>query len=193
MIELEQIKKTDPIKMLRGQLNTAFSEIQSDQPMIGKCLNPSVNLYNEGALVSSVTANNVANYLNAVILPENNGCFVLDFIGVIQFCSQATQAPVVDKIVIGIPAIKAVNASASYTSFLTPDHLGLNHQVIEDEYISLINCWYMHLVNQSSVTVPTYETHISTSKNLPGTLNIVLTFISGSVDFTNGAIGHLGF
>lgn len=30
MIELEQIKKTDPIKMLRGQLNKAFSEIVAD-------------------------------------------------------------------------------------------------------------------------------------------------------------------
>lgn len=193
MIELTNITVTDTVGQLRGQINTMQNEIMADQPMIGACLNPSVNLYNQGALVSSVTASDVINYLNAVILPEKNGYFVLDFIGAIQFRSLVTQAPAVDKIVIDIPAIKAANASASCTSFLTPDHLGLNHEVIDNEYISFINCQYVHLVNQSSVTVPAYVTHISTSKNSPGTLNIVLIFSSGSVDFSNGAFGHLAF
>nr|DAL21696.1 MAG TPA_asm: hypothetical protein [Caudoviricetes sp.] len=193
MIELTNIKATDTVGQLRGQINTMQNEIMADQPMIGACINPSVDLYNRNTLVSSVTAQNVTNYLNAVILPENNGCFVLGFTGVIQFRSLATEAPVVDRISIDIPAIKAVNASASYTSFLTPDHLGLKHQVVGTEYFRYINCQYRHVTETGQATVPLYVAYINTSKNSPGTLNIELLFDKGNLDFTNGAAGFIAF
>lgn len=193
MIELTNIAVTDTVGKLRGQINTMQHEIMADQPMIGACINPSVDLYNSNTLVSSVTAQNVTNYLNAVILPENNGCFVLGFTGVIQFRSLATEAPIVNRIVIDIPAIKAANASAPYTSFLTPDHLGLKHQVVGTEYYRYINCRYEHVQETGLATVPQYVASINTSKNSPGTLNIALIFDRGNLDFTNGAAGFIVF
>lgn len=193
MIELTNIKATNTVGQLRGLINTMQNEIMADQPMIGACLNPSVDLYNRDALVSSVTAQNVTNYLNAVILPEKNGCFVLGFTGCIQFRSLATEAPVVDKIVIDIPAIKAANASASYTTFLTPEHLGLKHQVLSTEYTQYINCRYVHVTEEGQATVPDYLACIITSKNSPGKLNLALLFSGGNLDFTNGAAGFIAF
>lgn len=196
MIELEQIKKTDPIKSLRGQLNTAFSEIVADQPMVGACLNPSVGLYNaSGALLASVTASNVMNGLNAVVLPEKNGCFVLGFTGLIQFdrSGMATDANTVNKIVVDIPAIKAANASAPYTSFLTPDHLGLNASNDEGNYSVYVNALYQQYAKGIVASLPPYVTSVVTSKNTPGTLNIELEFTYSGPSFSDGTFAVLTF
>lgn len=195
MIELTNIKATDTIGQLRGQINTMQNEIMADQPMIGACSNPSIDLYNNATLVSSIPAPNIANYLNAVILPsrKNNGCFVLGFTGAIQFRRPSNVSAVVDKIAIHITKIKAANARDSYTRFLTPDYLGLNNMVMESTYYTYINCQYAHMTESGQATVPKYVSSIEIDANSPGTLNIIIMFSGSSLDFTNGATGFIAF
>lgn len=195
MIELTNIKATDTVGQLRRQINTMQNEIMADQPMIGACSKPSVELYNNATLVSSIPANKIANYLNAVILPsrKNNGCFVLGFTGSIQFSTQANVAAIVDKIAIHINKIKAANERDSYTRFLTPDYLELNNMVMESSYVTYINCQYMHKTASGQVTVPKYVSSIEIDANSPGTLNIIIMFKDDALDFTNGATGFIAF
>lgn len=195
MIDLTNIKATDTVGQLRGQINTMQNEIMADQPTIGACSRPSVDLYNGATLVSSIPAPNIANYLNAVILPsrKNNGCFVLGFTGAIQFRSPTNVAATVDKIAIHITKIKAANARDSYTIFLTPDYLELNNRVMESSYYTYINCQYMHKTKSGQVTVPKYVSSIEIDANSPGALNIIIMFSGGSLDFTNGATGYIAF
>ena len=40
MIKLTNIKPTDTIKQLRGQINTMQNEIMADQPFVGALVNP---------------------------------------------------------------------------------------------------------------------------------------------------------
>lgn len=195
MIELTNIKPTDTVGQLRGQINTMQNEIMADQPMIGACSGPSVDLYNNNTLVSSIPAPNIANYLNAVILPsrKNNGCFVLGFTGSIQFHSPANVSAIVDKIAIPITKIKAANARDPYTRFLTPDYLGLNNMVMDSTYYTYINCQYIHMTESGQATVPKYVSSIEIDANWPETLNIVIKFSDASLDFTNGTTGFIAF
>lgn len=195
MIELTNIKATDTVGQLRGQINTMQNEIMADQPMIGACSKPSVELYNNATLVSTIPANKIANYLNAVILPsrKNNGCFVLGFTGAIQFSTQANVAAIVDRIAIHITKIKAANARDSYTRFLTPDYLGLNSMVMESSYCTYINCQYIHRTKSGQATVPKCVSSIEIDANSPGTLNIIIMFEDASLDFTNDATGLIAF
>lgn len=194
MIELTNIKATDTIGQLRGQINTMQNEIMADQPMIGACSNPSVDLYNNATLVSSIPAHNIANYLNAVILPsrKNNGCFVLGFTGSIQF-RPPTSASIVNKIAIHITKIKAANARDSYTTFLTPNYLGLNSMAMDTAYYTYINCQYIHMTKSVQATVPKYESSIEIDMNSLGPLNIIIQFSDASLDFTNGETGFISF
>lgn len=195
MIELTNIKPTDTLWQLRGQINTMQNDIMADQPMIGACSKPSADLYDNTTLVSSIPAPNIANYLNAVILPsrKNNGCFVLGFTGSIQFRPQDDVAAIVDKIVIHITKIEAANAGASYTTFLTPNYLGLNNMVMDSTYYTFINCQYMHMTESGQATMPEYVSSIEIDANSPGTLNIIIMFSGAPQDFANGATGFIAF
>lgn len=176
MIELEQIKKTDPIKSLRGQLNTAFNEIQSDQPLVGVCMNPSVNIYDERhELVQAVTASNVNNYLKALILPENNGVYVCSVKGSIDFSiNVSNSARDMFEICVDVPAIKA--ASKTYSTFVSPSHLGLPHadpnpgQVTTDEAEYMLGRVIFYNADQSEFKHPTF--YAVTNANAPNMFEI---------------------
>lgn len=123
MIELEQIKKTDTIKQLRGQLNTTFSEIVTDQPMIGRVVNPSANLYgDDGNLLGTVTAANMMNGLTVTAFPESNGVFVAGIGGMLGFAEKPANWTYA---CIDIPAIKLPTRTASVSTYVPPTQLGL--------------------------------------------------------------------
>lgn len=176
MIELEQIKKTDPIKMLRGQLNTAFNEIQSDQPLVGTCMNPSVNIYDEHhRLVQAVTASNVSNYLRALILPENNGAYVYSVKGNIDFSINVSESAYdMFEICVDVPAIKA--AGKTYSTFVSPSHLGLPHvdpnpsEVTTDEAEYMLGRIIFYNADQSEFKHPTF--YAVTNANTPNMFEI---------------------
>lgn len=208
MIELTNIKATDTVGQLRGQINTMQNEIMADQPMIGACVDPSIYLYHkdslEYAFESKIDPNytNVTNYLNAVILPNTKGnkCFVVGFTGLLQFLIPPNEAAKVDNIRIRIPSISgitAANTSYSYSKFITPDSLGLNHNVNYDRYLSYTNCQYMHRTTGSTVKVAPCTASITTSSITTNLLEIKLNFDTGShtgdLDFNNGATGYISF
>lgn len=215
MIELTNIKATDTVGQLRGQINRMQNEIMADQPTIGACVNPNVYLYNKDTLAYSLVFGNgqdyqkyVKNYLNAVILPntKNTGCFLVGFKGQLQFRVPANKASIVDKIVVTIPSIRgitAANARYSYDKFITPGSLGLNYKVgnstaVDTEYLSYTNCQYMHRILAGTVTgpvtVPPYLTSISTYSNSPIKMpKFTLLFDKGNIDFTHGADGFITF
>lgn len=189
MIELEQIKKTDPIKSLRGQLNTAFNEIQSDQPLVGMCMNPSVNIYDEHhRLVQAVTASNVSNYLRALILPENNGAYVYSVKGYIAFSINVTaSASDMYEICVDVPAIKA--ADKTYSTFVSPSHLGLPHvdpnpaEVTTDEAEYMLGRVIFYDVDQMEFKHPSFYT--VTNANTPNMFEI-RTYSAASVPIEIG-------
>lgn len=205
MIELTNIKATDTVGQLRGQINTMQEEIIYNQPMIGACVNPSVYLYNDKTLVYYITNDNAAdyqenvtNYLNAVILPSDmkHECFVVGFTGLINFIVPANVAAVVSKIVIDIQSIKGIitaDKSYSYSRFITPDRLGLNHKVDGTAYLMHQICRYTHITKEGQATVPPYMADIGTSKKYPNSLDITLRFDKSNLDFTNGATGFISF
>lgn len=193
MIELANIKTTDTLGQLRGQVNTMQNEIMHDQPMIGACLNPTVNLYSGTSLVGAVTASNMSScYLSALIFPENNGCFVA---GIIGHCEWGSEIPecTFDKLTIDIPSIKAPNGTI-YTSFLPPEHLGLPHREPTtglQEYPIGFNSTFKHNTEQKN---PFIYAYIETSINTPSTLNISLhTLPAVPVDMTEVDNLYLNF
>lgn len=132
MIELTQVKSTDKLGQLQGILNTAFSEIQTDQPFVGKLVNPSINYYmingDNATLIGTNTASTVKSYLTALCFPESNGVFVAGVWGMIQ----ATAEPqfvgtdhTYSQVVIDVPAIKIATLDTSLSTFVSCEHLGL--------------------------------------------------------------------
>ena len=88
MIKLTNIKPTDTIKQLRGQINTMQNEIMADQPFVGALVNPSINYYaydgDNYTLVATNTAIEVTCGLTALCFPESNGVFVAGVWGMIK-------------------------------------------------------------------------------------------------------------
>lgn len=198
MIELTNIKATDTVGQLLGQINTMQNEIIYNQPMIGACVNPNVYLYNNKTLVYDLTAQNVTNYLNAVIFPSHKKyeCFVVGLTGLIQFLIPANVAATVNKIKISVQSISGTitaDKSYSYKKFITPDRLGLNHKVDGTAYLMHQICRYTHITEEGQATVPPYMADISTSKKYPNSLDINLRFDNGNLDFTKGATGFISF
>lgn len=175
MIELEQIKATDKLGNIRPLINTALNEIQQDQPMIGKCLNPTVNLYNGPTLTGSITATNMQKcYLSALIFPENNGCFVAGIIGHCEWAGD-TEIPecTFTTLTINIPAVKAPNGT-TYTSFLTPAHLELPYQSGQNGTEKYFIGFNSSLDQNAELKNPFIYACIETSINVPSTFNVAL-------------------
>lgn len=123
MIELANIKATNTVGQLRGLINTMQNEIMSDQPFIGVAVNPSINFFNNGTLVSAITASRIANErIYALCFPESNGIFVAKFYGTIKF------APVEDAqtntFTINVPSIKIPTRDSTIGTFVPPAHFG---------------------------------------------------------------------
>lgn len=132
MIELANIKTTDTVKQLRGQINAMQNEIMADQPFVGTLVNPSINYYmidsGNATLTGTNTASTVKSYLTALCFPESNGVFVAGVWGMIQ----ATAEPQFvgtnhdySQVVIDVPAIKLATLDTSLSTFVSCEHLGL--------------------------------------------------------------------
>lgn len=130
MIELAQIKSTDKLGQLQGILNTAFNEIQTDQGIVGQCINVSAQAEGKlNTLITAFTVSNVTNDLNAIVFPESNGVFIARLTGRIVLKGVTSATLSADHIRLDIPAVKAPSRAASTGTFVTPDHLGLNATV----------------------------------------------------------------
>lgn len=127
MIELTRVKSTDKLGQLQGILNTAFSEIQTDQPFVGVCQNISMNIYSDTTLVGSVMPAAMADQrLYAICLPDSNGVFIVKVFGFLTFTFVGTESAAYNKIVIYVPAVKLATRDAVMTTFVSPSHLGLS-------------------------------------------------------------------
>lgn len=132
MIKLTNIKTTDKIKQLRGQINTMQNEIMADQPFVGTLVNPSINYYsfdgNNYTLVATNTSTTVESSLTALCFPESNGVFVGGVWGMIKTTTDP-QYVGSDRdymfVVISVPAIKLATMSTNISTFVSCDHLGL--------------------------------------------------------------------
>lgn len=132
MIDLTNIKKTDTIKQLRGQINTMQNEIMANQPFVGALVNPSINYYSfDGdayTLVATNTAINVESRLTALCFPESNGVFVAGVWGNIKVMKEPDYVGsnrdyrIVE---IRVPAIKLATLSTNISTFVSCNHLGL--------------------------------------------------------------------
>lgn len=138
MIELTQIKKTDTIKQLRGQLNTAFSEIMSDQMVIGKAMGVSVNLYSNidnSTLVGAITASNVGGDIWLLCLPESNGVYVAGAFGFLYNKDVITVTKLPTSLEIDIASVKLPNRDAAVSTFVTPEHMGFTQSTTNTMFL----------------------------------------------------------
>lgn len=132
MIKLTNIKSTDKIKLLRGQINTMQNEIMANQPFLGKLVNPSINYYsfdgNNYTLVATNTAIEVQSSLTALCFPESNGVFVAGVWGMIQAMAEPHYVGS-DRdymlVSISVPAIKLATMTDNISTFVSCEHLGL--------------------------------------------------------------------
>lgn len=132
MIELTNIKPTDRIKQLRGQINTMQNEIMADQPFVGSLVNPSINYYSydgdAATLVATNTAITVESRLTALCFPESNGVFVAGVWGNIKAMAEPNYVGS-DRdymiVSISVPAIKLATMSTNISTFVSCNHLGL--------------------------------------------------------------------
>lgn len=187
MIELEQIKKTDPIKSLRGQLNTAFSEIVADQCFVAKCANISAELKYGNTLKASVTASKVINTVNALVFPENNGVYVAKLSGKCALTVSGLDASgaSINNITIDIPAVQIARPNAdnmaTINTFVLPSHLGLNYGINATQQQTS----QMALITHGAYADPIFTSGvIHTYSDNANTLDFYLPF--AATTFTNG-------
>lgn len=125
MIELANIKTTDTLGQLRGQINTMQNEIVADQPFIGYVMNPSISFYRDNSLVGGVTASELAaERLFALCFPESNGVFVASLFGQLRFVAKSDFS--FNQIRIDIPGIKLATRDSVIGTFVNPNHLGMS-------------------------------------------------------------------
>lgn len=132
MIELTNIKTTDTVKQLRGQINTMQNEIMADQPFVGALVNPSINYYSYDGdnytLVATNTAIEVDSSLTALCFPEGNGVFVAGVWGMIKVAAEPHYIGS-DRgymlVSISVSAIKLATMTDNISTFVSCDHLGL--------------------------------------------------------------------
>lgn len=132
MIKLTNIKPTDRVKQLRGQINTMQNEIMANQPFVGSLVNPAINYYSfDGdnyTLVATNTAIEVESSLTALCFPEGNGVFVAGVWGMIKANAEPHYVGS-DRdymlVAISVPAIKLATMSTNASTFVSCNNLGL--------------------------------------------------------------------
>lgn len=132
MIELTNIKTTDTVKQLRGQINAMQNEIMANQPFVGALVNPSIKYYsydgNNYKLVATNTAIEVESSLTALCFPEVNGVFVAGVWGMIKTNAEPHYVGS-DRnymlVAINVPAIKLATMTDNISTFVSCNHLGL--------------------------------------------------------------------
>lgn len=138
MIELANIKTTDTLGKLRGQINTMQNEIMADQMVVGKAMGVSINLYSNydnNTLVGAVTASNVLGDLWLLCLPESNGVYVALAFGALYNDTPVTVTDDVVSFEIGVASVKLPNRAAVVSTFVTPEHMGFNQAVDNAMYL----------------------------------------------------------
>lgn len=126
MIELTNIKTTDTVKQLRGQINRMQNEIMANQPSIGRAFNPSVKVYFSNASVVTIPPEGMQDdYIYALCFPEKNGVFVSKVWGTFYLPGIGTVNDHYDTVEIEIPAIKLSTRDAIISTFVAPEHFGL--------------------------------------------------------------------
>lgn len=132
MIELTNIKTTDTVRQLRGQINAMQNDIMADQPFVGALVNPSINYYSfDGdnyTLAATNSAIEVESYLTALCFPESNGVFVAGVWGMIKVYDEPHYVGS-DRdymlVSISVPAIKLATMTDNISTFVSCNHLGL--------------------------------------------------------------------
>lgn len=132
MIKLTNIKTTDKLKQLRGQINAMQNDIMDNQPFVGSLVNPSINYYSfdgqNATLVATNPPTTVESSLTALCFPESNGVFVAGVWGMIKTTSEPQYVGSDSDymfVVISVPAIKLATMSNNISTFVSCDHLGL--------------------------------------------------------------------
>lgn len=124
MIELTNIKSTDKIRQLRGQINTMQNEIMADQPFVGLCQDISIKAFNGNSVTSNIAASSLdGNKLYALCLPKGDAVFVAKVFGRIQFKFPGTTT--FNRIQIDIPHVKLATRAAEISKFIAPGDIGL--------------------------------------------------------------------
>ena len=142
MIELTNIKATDTIGQLRGQINTMQNEIMADQPFVGVPVNPSVKYYkastptvsdsgttwSNATLIGTNEASTVESRLVCLCLPSSKGVFIANVWGVVELPSDPTMTGSTtsyDFVMVNIPAITMATANGEIATFVSCDQLGI--------------------------------------------------------------------
>lgn len=144
MIELTNIKTTDTLKQLRGQINTMQNEIMSDQMVVGKAMGVSVNLYSDfgnSTLVGAITASNVCGDLWLLCLPESNGVYVAGAFGTLYDEEPVTVTDMPSSFEIDVASVKLPNRDAAVSTFVTPEHMGFTQSTANTMFLgNSVNC-----------------------------------------------------
>ena len=182
MIDITLLATGDPLGAARKNINTAYTEIMRHQPMMGKCMNVSANTYKNGALLAAVTANKVTNTLNALIMPESNGAYVVSLKGsvLIDFSSSniaPEDNPCFDTLTLDIASVVA--SGDTHSTFATPSHLGLSSIDLGGGKEGMpIQCVATSENINVRTVLATYYTvwkaYLVTDKNNPNTLEVQL-------------------
>ena len=187
MIDITPIDAADPFGATRRNINAAYAEIMRHQPMMGKCTNISVNTYKNGALLDAGMDSTLTNTLNALIMPESNGAYVIELKGsvLIDFSTSGIKPednPLFDALTIDIPYVFA--SSNSYTTFVAPSHLGLSSidlgggkEGMPIQYVATSDNINVRTVMAAYYTV--WKAYLVTDKNNPNTLEVQLKATTG--------------
>lgn len=132
MIKLTNIKTTDRVKQLRGQINAMQNDIMANQPFVGSLVKPSINYYSlDGdnyTLAATNPAIEVQSSLTALCFPESNGVFVACVWGMINVMAEPHYVGS-DRdymlVSISVPAIKLATMPNNISTFISCNHLGL--------------------------------------------------------------------
>lgn len=143
MIELTNIKTTDTIGQLRGQINTMQNKIMAHQPFVGVPVNPSVKYYKastptvsdsgttwaNATLIATNEASTVESRLVCLCLPSSKGVFIANVWGVVEPTSEPTMTGSTtsyDFAVVNIPGITMATANGEIKQFFVScDQLGI--------------------------------------------------------------------
>lgn len=136
MIQLEQIPASDKLGNLRNRINTMANEINTNQMVVGRVLNPSINFYGQDGttLVGALTASrlNDETRLFALCMPESNGLFIASVFGHMpSYRLDCTAKPLVMEV--DFASIKLPTKEAAVSTYVGPRHLGLILDSEEDE------------------------------------------------------------
>lgn len=143
MIELSQIPASSKLKELRSQINTMANEINTDQMVLGRILNPSLEYYGINSQpVGAVTASDLKSELFALCMPESNGLFIAYIFGRLYTLDTPTLTGKPITCEAEIPAIKIPNRDSAISTFVTMEHLGLSFADDTGVYYQCgINTW----------------------------------------------------